>query len=100
MARTYDVKNLSVPKSIYEALETKMKKEGRLGSFTAYASEILSRYISGALVSEELLHAKIEAELRTTFLQEMQGRDVQRPAVEVKAHRPAKEKHGLKNKAA
>jgi hypothetical protein len=95
MARTYDVKNLSVPRIIYEALEAKMREEGRLGSFTAYASEILSRYISGTLVSEELLRAKVEAELRKTI-----GQEAHRSVVDVKAHRPAKENRGAKHKAA
>jgi len=90
MARTYNVKNLAIPISIYEGLETKMKEEGRLGSFTAYASEILNRYINGSLMSEELL--------RTKILQQIQ--ETQRPAIDVRGHRPAKEKRGSKHNAA
>lgn len=92
MARTYPVKNISVPSSILEALEAKKQQEGRLGSLTAYASEILSRYINGSLVSEELLRAQIAAE-PTLFS------ETPRPTIKVKAHQPTKEDSGFKRKA-
>jgi hypothetical protein len=101
MARTYAVTIVEIPATLIKELETKKQAEGRYGSRTAYVSEILSRYVSGALVSEELLRAKIEAEVRKTILDELQGREVpKRPAVEVKAHRPAKENRESKHKAA
>ena len=100
MSRTYAVKNLSIPTGILEALEAKKEKEGRLGSLTAYASEILSRYVKGTIVSEELLRAKIESELQTKFLDGLQGRDTQAAAIKVRAHRPPKDDRGSSEKVA
>jgi hypothetical protein len=99
MSRTYDVESISVRTSIYEALEAKMKAEGRFGSLTAYASEILNGYINGTLVNKELLRAKIESELRKEIIADLQEIEAFRKPVQAKAHRPAKETLGLKQKA-
>lgn len=85
MARTYRVKAVALSVVILEAIDDKMEKEGRLGSRTAYISEILTRYASGAIERE--VRAKLEPELRTKILQELQwGAD--RSSIRVRAHRP------------
>ena len=71
MARTYPIKRVDISASILASIAEKKAREGRLGSLTSYISEVLDGYAKGRLISEDLVRAKVEAELRPKIEEEI-----------------------------